>query len=188
MVTMRPYLEAVLSIHGYADRPVGRPYSCLEDFVLKHGNEYTSGPLTPEQRSYVLGCTKRYGRPFPVRRCFYNSQMLLLGGNDPERRLTYCEGFGWRHMPYLHGWLLLDGKHIIDTTWRLDEPLGRERLADRVLGEWTDERAYFGVPFSRQYVQDFVMDRASLSDSLIDDFMGGWPLLRGSVTPEVWAA
>jgi len=184
---MRPFLEALVNLRGYAEQPVGQQYSCFEDFVLKHGREYVPAALSRDQRAYVLGCAKRYGRPFPMRQCFYNAQMLLLGGNDPERRLTYCEGYGWRHIPCMHGWLLLDGAHVIDTTWRLAEPLGRGRLADRVFGEWTDERAYFGVTFSREYVLSYVLDREH-GGSLIDDFKGGWPLLCGNVTQEAWAA
>jgi len=185
---MRGYLEACVQMRGYVEaKQVTTRYLCFEDFVLKHGREYTSAPLTSDQRKYVLACAKRYGRPFEVKQCFYNSQLLMLFGGDNDNRLTYCEGFGWRFIPCLHGWLVLDGQHVIDTTWRMDKPMGKGPLANRALGAWNDERAYFGVTFSREYVRRYVLDRKH-GGSLIDDFKGNYPLLMGDVEPEKWVA
>jgi hypothetical protein len=87
----------------------------------------------------------------------------------------------------LHGWLVLDGTHVIDTTWRMDKPMGRGALANRALGTWNDERAYFGVTFSREYVSRYVVERAH-GGSLLEDFKGDYPLLTGAVERETWAA
>lgn len=184
---VKPYLQACVQMRRAAGFVATERYSCFEDFVVQHGREYTQAPLSPEQRRYVQACAKRWGRPLPVRQCFYNSQMLLLFADNDER-LTYCEGYGWRFIPCLHGWLVLDGKHVIDTTWRMDKPMGRGPLANRALGEWNDERAYCGVTFSREYVRRYVMDRKH-GGSLIDDFKGNYPLLTDAgLVPEKWAA
>jgi hypothetical protein len=160
------------------------PYSGFEDFVLKEGRAYDKAPLSAEQRKYVLDCAKSYRGQFQVKQCFYNSQMLLLR-TDPDRRLTYVEGFGLRYIPCQHGWLVLDGKHVIDTTWRLDKPMGRGRLANRALGTWNDEREYFGVAFSRQYVLRYVIEREQ-GGSLLEDPGGDYPLLTGAAGAETW--
>jgi hypothetical protein len=82
---------------------------------------------------------------------------------------------------------VLDGKHVIDTTWRMEKRMGKGRLADRVLGAWNDERAYFGIPFSREYVRRYVLDRKH-GGSVIDDPNGDYPLLTRAVEPAIWKA
>lgn len=185
---VKPYLQACAQMRVTFGTKLSAPrYSCFEDFVLQHGREYGPEPLTPEQRKYVQACAKLWGRPLAIKQCFYNSQMLLLFADD-EKRLTYCEGYGWRFIPCMHGWLVLDGKHVIDTTWRMDKPMGKGPLATRALGTWNDERAYFGVTFSREYVRRYVIDRKH-GGSLIDDFKGNYPLLTDAgLVPEKWAA
>jgi hypothetical protein len=173
-------------------RPQDAPYSGAEDFVLREGREFPKAPLSTEQKQYVLACARNYGRHFQQRQCFYNSQMLLLAGESPwsrsegEGRLTYCEGFGWRYIPTMHGWLVLDGTHVIDTTWRMDKPMGRGSLADRALGTWNDERSYFGVPFSRNYVRRYVLSHKH-GGSVIGDYWDRHPLLTGAAPRDTWA-
>jgi hypothetical protein len=184
---VKPYLESCVQIQGYANaKQVTTRYLCFEDFVLQHGREYGQEPLTQEQRRYVQSCAKVWGKHLQVKQCFYNSQMLLLFTDD-EKRFTYCEGYGWRHIPCMHGWLALDSKHVIDVTWRMDKPMGRGPLANRALGTWNDERAYFGVTFSREYVRRYVIERLH-GGSLIDDFKGNYPLLTGAAGAEDWKA
>jgi hypothetical protein len=188
-MSIQQYLAMSLAMRegcGIPERVKNMPYSGFEDFALKEGRAYEKAPLSAEQRKYVQACAKLWGNPLEVKQCFYNSQMLMLFADD-EKRLTYCEGYGWRFIPCMHGWLVLDGKHVIDTTWRMDKPMGRGALANRVLGTWNDERAYFGVTFSREYVRRYVLDREH-GGSLIDDFKGDYPLLTGATKPEEWRA
>jgi hypothetical protein len=189
ITSIQQYLTTTLAMRercGFPERIKAMPYSGFEDFTLREGRAYEKAPLSAEQRRYVLACAKLWGKPLAVKQCFYNSQVLMLF-TDTEKRLTYCEGYGWRFLPCMHGWLVLDGKHVVDTTWRMDKPMGRGALANRALGTWNDERSYFGVTFSRGYVRSYVLDREH-GGSLIDDFKGDYPLLTGAAKPEEWRA
>ena len=194
-MTITEYLKMEVQLHASVAKANARilppakkrPYTCFADFVHQHGREYVSAPISDEQRKYVLRCASAYGHRFQKQQCYFNAQMLLLFGNDTEHRLTYCEGYGWRYIPAMHGWLLLDGKHVIDTTWRFEKPVGRGPLANRVLGSWNDGRSYYGVTFSRDYVQRYVVERKH-GGSLIDDPHGDWPLMKATVAQATWAA
>lgn len=152
-----------------------RQFASCEEFVLKHGKEYTSQVLTPDEESYVFHAIKSYGRRFPIKQCYYNSQMLLVLG-DFEKRMTYVEGYANSIIPLQHGWLEIGGK-VIDLTMRLKESVTtRRRLADRVIGTWTDQREYFGVRFKTDYVFK-CMAEYQYAGSLVDDWDHGWPVM-----------
>lgn len=154
------------------------PYNSIEDYVLQHGKQYHSAALTPEERDYILTVRKRYRKTLPIKQCFHNSQMVLLTA-DFEQRLTYVEGYAVKTpvpFPIYHGWLELNGK-VIDFTLRQPKR-GKGALSDRVLGEWSDDRGYFGVRMSRDYIREKVL-AGSCTISLIEDWRAGFPLLTG---------
>jgi hypothetical protein len=149
----------------------------FERFVLTHGRAYRSSKLTPKEQAIVDAAVARYrtGRAFEKRRCFENSQHLMMC--DESMKLVYVEGYAWTHTlrPVLHGWLAINGK-VIDVTLppttrkeaKLCEPL-------QIIGEF-DDRTYLGVPFLHAYVMERIVV-AGLG-SLIDDHEHEYPLLR----------
>ena len=158
----------------------GAIYGCPADFVLRNGRSFQPTEMTAEETAYVLDCVSRANRRFPMKYCYINSQRLMFDG-DSERRLSYVEGYCRRagtHLPGEHGWLALDGK-VVDVTWRHEKPRRRGPLRDSVLGAWSPgEFEYFGVEMDRAYVVERVTARRGWG-SMIDDSLGGWPLLHG---------
>lgn len=77
-------------------------YSCLEDFVLKHGRAFTSIGKMPKG-------IKR-GRK---KQCFMNATHLC----HDDRSLTYCEGYAVSVIPMMHAWCVTRKGVVIDPTW-----------------------------------------------------------------------
>lgn len=111
------YLRQMIALRASANmsRPEGYAYGSIEEFVFKHGQQYGKGGLTKSERQYVLAAAKRQGS-FPIKQCFYNSQMVLLNC-DPKHKFTYVEGYATGLIPVQHGWLTINGK-VIDFTMR----------------------------------------------------------------------
>ncbi len=96
--------------------------------MLREGRPYESQELTPDEMAYVLHISKHMR--FPIKQCYYNSQMLLAM-RDVERRLTYVEGYcAHAVFPVLHGWLEIGGK-VLDVTMRTKNLARRRQLRDR---------------------------------------------------------
>jgi hypothetical protein len=188
------------TIHGYLTSldalrrqmtPVGLPdvaYHGIEDFFLRHGRFYRSEPLTAAEKDYLRRILRLSGRKYPVKQCFYNSQMLLLitaTWMDPEdgMDLRYVEGYAVGLIPIHHGWLTLNGK-VIDPTLRLRELPTTGPLAKRVKGTFPETAAYFGVPFRTEEVRASVLERGE-GGSLLMDPKRDFPFLRApyTVTP-----
>lgn len=170
---MTSELREFLKQMDFMAEQMGRPDS-FEGYVLREGRPYESAELTPDEMAYLMHISRRM--QFPIKQCYYNSQMLLTM-RDHERRLTYVEGFcAHAIIPVLHGWLELGGK-VVDVTMRTEHLAKRKRLQDRVLGSWSDGRQYWGVRFDREYVVGRMIARRA-AGSLIDDFEGEFPLLR----------
>jgi hypothetical protein len=150
----------------------------FERFVLAHGRSYRSATLTTKERAIVDAAIAKHRAghgPFEKRRCFENSQNLMLC--DDTQRIGYVEGYAWTHAlrPVLHGWLSLGGK-VIDVTLpattrreaKLREPL-------QILGEFAG-RTYLGVPFLKTYVAERILFTGP--GSLLDDPQHQYPLLK----------
>ena len=93
--------KLLVQISRVRPKPDGFHYSCVQDFVLKHGLAYTPAP-----NPYPQGLPKR---------CFENS-MTLARNND----LIYVEGFAALPqigIPIQHAWCVAPGsKNVIDPT------------------------------------------------------------------------
>ena len=147
-------------------------YTSVVDFVLDRGQAPVSLPLTEEQYEYLMSVVDNcIEESFPYKKCFYNSQVLLLA--DYNERLTYCEGYCQsKTLPVHHGWLELDGK-VVDVTFSTsnrtlaDEPQGD--LRDRVLGTIPDGWEYLGVRFDRDEVFEF-LEKYEVADGLIGNY------------------
>jgi len=165
----------------------GFDYSSVYEYVLKNGQDYSSQVMTDIEVKRLERAVKRYRRDFPIKQCFYNSQMLLTFGFDQsdENDVFYVEGYSNAIIPIQHGWLSLNGK-VIDLTMRLnkfDGPFTRKlksnKFKDRVIGEFPDNREYFGVKFTRSQVQQFML-QTETAGSMIDDWERGYPLLKSA--------
>lgn len=170
MSELKNYLEQMKWMAEEMKRP-----DSFEGYVLREGRPFESQDLTSDEMAYVMEATR--GGRFPIKQCFYNSQILLVT-RDPENRFTYIEGYcAHAVLPVLHGWLAIGGK-VVDLTMRTRvRAPGRRRLSDRVLGSWADGREYFGAAIDRKYVLRRMLEREA-AGSLIDDWEAGWPLLR----------
>ena len=182
MTELEEYLRGISELKrssGFKP-PVGVVYLGTEDYVLERGSEFTSRPLTPLERKAVLQAVDLAGgtRRVSVRKsCFANAQQVVLA--DESGLLSYAEGYaiGRAHIPMLHGWISVGGA-IVDLTWKSTAPRKSGRLKTAVLGVIPDGWMYRGVVFSGPTVLMGVL-RSGMYQSLIDDWQGGWPLLRG---------
>ena len=112
-------------------------YCCIDEFVLANGKNYTSKKLTKAEWKFLIGVIEDYNRPFPIKQCFYNSQMLVT--HDRRKMLKYVEGICLSIIPVPHGWITLNGK-VIDLTMRLHNkkdffPKRTEGFENLVIGE-----------------------------------------------------
>jgi hypothetical protein len=105
---------------------------------------------TPEVGKAVLA----YGRPFvgiarprgyrlgPPSDCYRNAGALAT--DDREDYGTYVEGYAMSPRggsPMQHAWLTLDGTNAVDVTWRHS----------------AEECQYFGIPFSNEVLNRFIL-------------------------------
>jgi len=174
MVEMRKRMQEKMH-SGYA-------YWSMEDYALQNGESFISQPLTDDEIKWIFKIIG--GQRFAVKQCFYNSQTLLMSAmfHDFRHELRYVEGYANSVIPIQHGWLTINGK-VVDLTMRMQEnlkrrsPVHRNRLRNRVLGEFPEDREYFGVTFSTDHVRQ-EMVTSGLARALIDDWQNQWPLLR----------
>jgi hypothetical protein len=159
------------------NRRKARPLQCYSTYgyVAAKGKPYRSEPLTDAERAHLFNVIDQSCRRFPIKQCFYNSQMVAV--TDKTNQLKYVEGFVADPrvpIPIHHGWLTLNGK-VIDLTLRRTRR-GKGRLRDRAIGTFGD-RQYVGVEFSKDYVLRYMLDTGQ-AGTLIDDYERGYPLQR----------
>lgn len=190
MMDLQGYLasmEQMSAVHA-GGPPAGRSHHTLMGWIADHGQPFESQPLTDDEMAWLFDVLDTEGRRHPIKECYSNSQRVLLHQTawdlwgDRGHDLIYAEGYAQSVIPVLHGWLLLNGK-VVDLTMRLRKPfrrtsaVGRRRLRDRVLGEFPEPRAYFGVRFETESVLKF-MRRTGTLGSLIDDWQSGFPIFE----------
>jgi hypothetical protein len=98
-VTTKEYLEMMVAARAKVYRREGYAYTCIANFVLKHGTEHEKAPV----------------QPFPTqekKRCFRNAYMMAC-----EHGLRYMEGYALgQFLPVHHAWNLDEHGRVIDTT------------------------------------------------------------------------
>jgi hypothetical protein len=128
----------------------------IEEFVLKHGQEYKPQPLP------------RIFKPGLPRHCYENAYHLAV----KKREFIYVEGYCLSpgSIPLLHAWCADVEGNVYDPTYTggPNPPLGE---------------IYFGVPFAFPYVQKTVLHNRCYG--LLDDFQNKFPLLR-TTSKEWW--
>jgi hypothetical protein len=182
-------LERHLRAHaaGIPDpRRSGWKYASMEALVLGAGRSYSSQPLTTSERPVVQNAIRLFhnrGYIFESKLCFFNAQMLARLWRGGE--LVYVEGYRFDARlgsPILHGWVTINDK-VIDPTapgvCTIDEESGEP---GRVLGAFNGH-AYWGIPFDPRYVLKRSGGGGKDAISLIDDWQGGFPLVRDGLPP-----
>ena len=159
---MRSFLQQVASMF---DSTGSSKYHSLYSWVLKHGTDFASSPLTPEERKIVKRAAGR--KKFPLGCCFQNAQKLVL--SDKTGTMAYCEGFALKAglIPLHHGWATINGK-VVDLTW-LDDSRGQ------IIGEFAEGWCYFGATFDRDRTAAQHLSRCT---SILDDWTDRSIMLR----------
>ena len=127
-------------------------YTSVHDFVLKEGKSYNVQDYLPSDMPRK-----------PLGECFKNVFEIIMF--DFKGQYTYVEGFAFRAvLPLAHAWLVdKDGK-AWDPTWYDDTREGG--------------LAYYGCEFPAWYVREMILKEETYI-SMIDNWMGGFPLLTG---------
>ena len=174
-------LDAYLDIQVTGMKRLGMPhpegyhYMNMADLVLRAGVRFESKALTKEDKKLVgIACEvwskAEYGD------CYMNAQRLvhLFSRED----VKYAEGYakGSAFIPVLHGWVVLPSGAIFDPTWK-PEAHGGSAASCGLAGTIPKGWAYRGVTFSYHEVLTSIQ-RTSEWRSLIDDWEGGFPLLK----------
>jgi hypothetical protein len=157
----------------------GFKYRNIDDYYYRNGRLYPHAPLTNEEQTGVLAGLEGLERFSPqIKECYYNAQRLALSGG-----FEYAEGYIMSErvpVPIAHAWAVYNGKPI-DVTIR---PLGESRtqVRSKILARIVrniQENSYFGVMFPRKVISD-IWRTEHMSRSVVDDWKGGFKLLRGN--------
>lgn len=180
MTELRQYLRTISASKQASGMrlPVGLTYVGLEDYVADRSVPPTTEALTPDEWEAIYTAVEGAGgtrRVSKMKQCFANAQQVVLA--DSSGLLSYGEGFalGAAQFPLHHGWVVVNDK-VVDLTWRNPAP-SRGRLGGHVLGLLPPDWVYCGVLFERDDVVRNVRT-TGFFQSLIDDWRGGWPLLK----------
>lgn len=168
------YLRMVDSLRGER-LPTGFTYASYEDLVLDRGTVETSHALTREQMSLVAEYSRK-ARP-KLKECYYNAQKLALYAPD---RFVYREGWAQGStIPVMHAWCVLDGKCVIDLTWRSGTFASRAytRSARRIRGVLPKGWVYLGVSYTSKEINENLWKHKAWH-SFHDDWKGDHAVLK----------
>ena len=144
-------------------------YSGPADFILKHGKQYQSAELTPEEIDILKNVLDRQCS-YKAKQCFYNAQNIGLEG-----KIGYVEGMANSvGIPMPHAWNTINDK-VIDMTWKFnndDKP---------VVGVIPIGWEYVGVQLPNKMINK--MWGTGQSTAMIEDWEGGFPLLKQIFKP-----
>ena len=96
-----------------------------------------------------------------MKMCFANAFWLADASSG---ELCYVEGYSITVIPMLHAWCVDRKRRVVDPTWK-DDP----------------DREYLGLPLDQSWLRRYVFKQEVYG--VLDDWMNGWPLLRGTVKP-----
>lgn len=164
------------------DVPEEYEYISFEDYVLRNGRVMEKNePLTPEEEAVVqasIDRAKQVGHDVTeMKQCFSNAQLLVICDHSDE--LIYNEGFAvGKSIVVHHGWVTINGK-VVDSTWKTKEPASRSLLPEHPVGELPDGWVYFGFAVENEDYINHRIEHREIVGSLLDDWEGRYPLLRG---------
>lgn len=184
MSQILPYLEMTVRFRREHMQPApeGFEYICFEEYVLRNGHvQESKEPLTRDEELVVEAAINRAGarghNVMEMRQCFSNAQLLVIC--DVSDELVYNEGYAvGRSICVHHGWVTINGK-VVDTTWQVEKPASRSFLPRHPVGELPAGYEYFGFPVENEDYIEHRIEHRELVGSLLDDWHGNYPLLRG---------
>lgn len=127
---------------------ISEHYSCIEEFVLRHGEVWTPQELP-----------RRFA-PRQPKACFFNAATIVRQARRSGRRpLRYVEGFATTAglgLAVHHAWAVDEEGLVIDPTWTTAGP----------------GIAYLGIVFDLDQLP------RGAGSSVLDNWHDGWPLLQ----------
>jgi hypothetical protein len=98
-------------------------------------------------------------------------------------RLRYFEGYATSGlMPVLHGWLVLDDRHLIDLTWRHPTRKRGTLLRTRIIGEIPEGYEYIGFEVADFEAIGERIRKTGEWSTFLDDWRNKHPLLKATGT------
>jgi len=153
-------LAFLATIKGMRSRgPEGYAYSCVEDWLLQHGQAMSPASEWSSSQQRYLRWLREMVNP-EIKQCFANCQRAVL--YDFDSCLTYCEGYVSVIIPIYHAWLTVDGKLWDPTLELTKDPLPTE---------------YFGSAFPAETVRSAIVTR-KMHGPVLDNYEERWPILR----------
>ena len=190
---LQDYLEKLASMMREARGKTqngGWKYLSTEELVLKEGKLLSNEPFTAEEEETLLRLFKAAPGPYKTKQCYYNAMLLMFEDEMIEEKLVYTEGYAsGQILPVLHAWVTLNGKPV-DVTWgenMVSNGHNRARSPKRILERARynlQKGSYWGIGFPCEVVMKKAVD-TGMSPSLIDDYEGGYPLLKTGI-PKKW--
>jgi len=142
----------------------GMAYTGPADFILKHGKQYTSEKLTPEEMDILKNVLDRQCS-YKAKQCYYNAQSIGLTGI-----IGYVEGYADSvGLPMPHAWNTINDK-VIDMTWGAVH-------STPVIGTLPEGWEYFGVQLPNKMINK-LWGKSGVSHPMIEDWESGFPLLK----------
>lgn len=105
------------------------------NWLLLNGKSFEGRELSEEEKAILRRLLT--STLFKPKHCFYNSQMIVLNGNNG---FTYFEGYAHTvklGINFEHAWLVKDGK-VFDPTW-------------------TDATEYFGISIESSFIRNAIL-------------------------------
>jgi len=148
-------------------------YLGMEDYLLQHGKQFQSIPLTGEELDMVQVASLSHR--CEQGQCFYNAQFISYVNPG----FTYCEGVAVSVIPTHHAWLTLNGK-VVDLTWRLHgDKAPRVILPEYNLGTFESPYQYFGVEIPGGDWLKWWSSHKNVAVPVLDDWKNDWSLFKG---------
>jgi hypothetical protein len=176
---LRKYVEHVNGLLTLQQKE-GYSYRSVYDYIGRNAVDFSAEPLSPEDEKDLVKVLKHcQGHDFRVKECYKNAYLMAQRGRDIG--MEYCEGVGFhRYFPAMHAWVRWRGR-ALDVTWRPTyEDSFKRATAQRML-EWIRDAiktvSYMGVVIPIDYASKVNFARTSYTSSL-DDYLGGWPMLK----------